>query len=81
MVFNCLKTSHLHFIFQGQEIEITSSYLYLGVFFSGPQFSMRPAIQPRVNKGMGSLALLEKKCFKPHFQDTPSKLSLLDALV
>ena len=81
MVFNCLKTSHLHFIFQGQEIEITSSYLYLGVLFSGPRFSMRPAIQPRVNKGMGSLALLEKQCFKHHFQYTPSKLSLLDALV
>ena len=35
MVFNCLKTSHLHFTFWGQEIEITSSYLYLGVMFSG----------------------------------------------
>ena len=42
---------------------------------------MRPAIQPRVNKGMGSLALLEKQCFRHHFQDTPSKLSLLDAFV
>ncbi len=81
MVFNCLKTSHLHFMFQGQEIEITSSYTYLGVMFSGPQFNMRPAIQPKVNKGMGSLAFLEKQCFKHHFQDTSSKLSLLDALV
>ena len=42
---------------------------------------MRPAIQPRVNKGMGSLALLEKQCFKHHFQDTSFKLSLLDSLV
>lgn len=25
MIFNCLKTSHLHFFFQGQEVEITSS--------------------------------------------------------
>ena len=67
MVFNCLKTSRLHFIFQGQEIEITSSYMYLGVMFSGPRFSMRLAIQPKVNKGMGSLAFLEKQCFKHHF--------------
>lgn len=59
MIFNCLKTSHLHFFFQGQEIEITS-YMYLGVKFSGPRFNMRPAIQSRVSKGMGSLAMLEK---------------------
>ena len=81
MVFNCLKTSHLHFMFRGQEIEITSSYMYLGVMFSRPRFSMRPVIQPRVNNGMGSLALLEKQCFKHHFQDNSSKLSLLDCLV
>ena len=49
--------------------------------FSGPRFSMRPAIQPKINKGMGSLAFLEKQCFKHHFHDTSSKLSLLDALV
>ena len=60
MVFNCLKTSHLHFIFQGQEIEITSSYTYLGVMFFGLRFSMRLSIHSRVNKGMGSLAMLKK---------------------
>lgn len=81
MIFNCLKTSHLHFFFQGQEIEITSSYMYLGVKFSGPCFIMRLAIQPRVNNGMCSLAMLEKQCFRYHFQDTSSKLSLLDSLV
>lgn len=58
MFFNCLKTSHLHFYFQGREIEITTSYVYLGVKFSRPHFSLRPAIQPRVSKGMGSLAML-----------------------
>ena len=30
---------------------------------------------------MGSLSLLEKQCFRHHFQDTSSKLSLLDTLV
>ena len=81
MVFNCLKTSHLHFFFQGKEVEITPSYMYLGVKFSGPRFSLRPAIQSRVSKGMGSLALLERQCFRHHFQDILSKLSLFDSLV
>lgn len=81
MIFNCLKTSHLHFFFQGQEIEITSSYMYLEVKFFGPRFSMRLAIQSRVSKGMGSLAMLQKQCFRHHFQDTLSKLTLLDSLV
>lgn len=80
IVFNFLKTSHLHFFFQGHEIEITS-YTYMGVKFSGPRFSMRSVIQPRVSKGMGSLAMLEKQCFRHHFQDTSSKLYLLDSLV
>ena len=81
MVFNCLKTSHFHFFFQGKEVEITPSYMYLGVKFSGPHFSLRPAIQSRVSKGMGSLALLERQCFRHHFQDISSKLSLFDSLV
>ncbi|KAH9310554.1 hypothetical protein KI387_025589, partial [Taxus chinensis] len=51
MVFNGLKASHLHFLFRGQEVEITNTYTYLGVQFSGPRFSMRHALQPRVNKG------------------------------
>ena len=49
--------------------------------FSGPRFSLRSAIQSRVCKGMGSLALLEKQCFRHHFQDISSKLSLFDSLV
>ena len=81
MVFNCLKTSHLHFFFQGKEVEITPSYMYLGVKFSGPHFSLRPAIHSRVSKGMGSLALLERQCFRNHFQGISSKLSLFDSLV
>ncbi len=30
---------------------------------------------------MGSLALLERQCFRHHFQDISSKLSLFDSLV
>ena len=55
--------------------------MYLGVKFSGPHFSLRPAIQSRVSKGMGSLALLERQCFKHHFQDILSKVSLFESLV
>ena len=46
MVFNSLKTSRLHFHFQGREVEITSSYTYLGVKFSRSCFSLRLSIQP-----------------------------------
>ena len=81
MVFNCLKTSHLHFFFQGQEVEITSSYMYLSVKFSGPCFTLRSIVQSKVSKGMGSSTLLERQCFRDHFQDISSKLSLLDSLV
>jgi hypothetical protein len=64
MIFNGLKkTSDLHFFFRGEEIEITNTYTYLGVQFSGPRFSLRPTLQPRINKGYGSLALLERQCF------------------
>jgi hypothetical protein len=64
MIFNGLKkTSNFHFLFRGEEIEITSTYTYLGVQFSGSRFSLRPTLQPRINKGYGSLALLERQCF------------------
>ena len=71
----------LHFFFQGKEVEITPSYMYLGVKFSGPRFSLRLAIQSRVGKVMDSLALLERQCFRHHFHDISSKLSLFDSLV
>ena len=67
MVFNYLKTSHLHFSFKIRSIEIVSIYTSLGVKFSSLHFSMKPPYLPRFVKGMGSLARLE------------SKLSLLDS--
>jgi hypothetical protein len=82
MIFNGLKKSlDLHFFFRGEEIEITNTYTYLGVQFSGPRFSLRPTLQPRINKGYGSLALLERQCFRHHFQDISSKMSLMDSLI
>jgi hypothetical protein len=62
MIFNGSKKVLLdyHFFFRGEEIEITNTYTYLGVQFSGPRFSLRHALQPRVNKGYRSLALLER---------------------
>jgi hypothetical protein len=45
MIFNGFKkTSELHFIFRGEEIEITSTYTYLEVQFSRPRFSLRPTL-------------------------------------
>jgi hypothetical protein len=82
MIFNGVKkTSDLHFFFKREEIEITSTYTYLGVQFSSPRFSLRPALQPRINKGYGSLALLKRQCFRHHFQDISSKMSLMDTLI
>jgi hypothetical protein len=82
MIFNGLKkTSNFHFLFKGEEIEITNTYTYLGVQFSGSRFSLRLTLQPQINKGYGSLALLERQCFRHHFQDISSKMSLMDTLI
>lgn len=59
MIFNGVKkTLDLHFLFRGEEVEITSTYNYLRVRFSGPHFSLRPMVQPQINKGYGSISLL-----------------------
>lgn len=54
MVFNCLKTLHLHFYFQGKEIEITPTYIYLVIKFCRARFSMSLIMRPWVNKGLSS---------------------------
>jgi hypothetical protein len=49
MIFNRLKKTsdlHFHFFINGEEIEITSTYTYLVVQFSGPCFNLRSALQP-----------------------------------
>lgn len=83
MIFNGTKIvlSKYHFYFQGVEIEITATYTYLGVQFSRPRFGLRKALQPRINKGYGSLAVLERQCFQNHFQNIRSKMDLMDNLI
>jgi hypothetical protein len=83
MIFNGSKKVLLdhHFLFRKGEIQITSSYTYLWVQFSGPHFSLRCALHPHVNEGYGSLAALERQCFQHYFQDIPSKMYHMDSLV
>ena len=82
MVFNGVKkTSDFRFLFKGEEVEITNTYTYLGVQFSGPRFSLQQALQPRINKGYRSLALRERQCFRHYFQDISSKMDLLNTLI
>jgi hypothetical protein len=83
MIFNASKhpLTDLHFYFRGEEIEINTTYTYLGVQFTGPRFGMRQALQPRLNKGYGSLALIERQCFQGQFQDISSKLYLMEAII
>jgi hypothetical protein len=83
LIFNASKSSltDLHFYYRGAEIEITTTYTYLGVQFTGPRFGMRQALQPRLSKGYGSLALIERQCFLGQFQDISSKLYLMEAII
>lgn len=83
MVFNTTKevASHLHFHIQGRTIEITTSYVYLGVLFTGPTFQMKLAAQSRICKGYAALSLLERSCFRAHFKDIPFQMKIFDTLV
>lgn len=83
MIFNALRKAleDIHFYFQGEEIEITTLYIYLGVQFTGPRFGMHQALQPRLSKGYGSLALIERHCFQSQFQDISSKQYLMEMII
>ena len=48
------------FLFAGDPVEIVDSYTYLGVVFSGPVFTMCPAMQARISRGFAALARLER---------------------
>jgi hypothetical protein len=76
MIFSVSKRllANLHFYFFGEEIEINTTYTYPRVQFMGPRLGIRQALQPRLNKGYGSLALIERQCFQGQFQDISSKL-------
>jgi hypothetical protein len=47
------------FRFSGEDVDISTTYNYPRVLFSGPRFRLRKSLQPHVNKGYGSLALIE----------------------
>jgi hypothetical protein len=83
LIFNASKSSltYLHFHYKEAGIEITRTYTYLGVQFTGTRFSMRHALLLRISKGDGSLALIERQCFLGQFQDISSKLYLMDAII
>jgi len=81
-IFNGLKkTSDLHFFLIGEEIEIANTYTYLGVQFLGLHFSLRLSLQPLINKGYRSLALLERVLPSPFsgylIQDVPHGIPYL----
>jgi hypothetical protein len=82
MIFNrWKKVANLHFFFREEEIEITSTYTYLGVQFSEPRFGLRPTLQPWITKDYRSLSLLERPCFCHHFQGISSKMLMFMPLL
>ena len=83
MIFNTSRPA-MHreqFLFAGDPVEIVDSYTYLGVVFSSPIFTMRPAMQARISRGFAALARLECQCYHSHFQDPRTKSLLFDSLV
>lgn len=78
MIFNYSKKSlsDFYFYFKVKVIEVTATYTHLGVQFSRPR--LRLSLQPCVNKGNGSLALIDRQCSQHHFQDISSKLDHME---
>jgi hypothetical protein len=82
MIFKGLKkTSDLHFFFRGEEIEITNTYTYLGVQFSGPRFSLLTDPPTSDQQGLRILIPSRETMLRHHFQDISSKMSLMDSLI
>ncbi|MCO5546768.1 hypothetical protein L7F22_000204 [Adiantum nelumboides] len=71
------------FIAAGSSIEITGSYVYLGLTFTAASgaFSMTQAARDRLTKGYSALALMERQCHQAHFQEPRTKGWLFDTLV
>ena len=65
MIFNGTKIILLdyRFYFWGVDIDITTTYSYLGVQFLRLRFGLRKGLQRQINKGYGSLALLDHQSF------------------
>ncbi|MCO5598486.1 hypothetical protein L7F22_052583 [Adiantum nelumboides] len=67
----------------GGDIEVTGSYVYLGVTFTAASgtFSMTQAARDRLTRGYASLAMMERQCHQAHFQEPRTKGWLFDTLV
>lgn len=85
MVFNTTQAwvtrAEHQFTLRGEVVECVRSYVYLGVTFKGPQFSMREAADARLTRGFAALGALERQCAHIQFQEPRTKLWLFDTLV
>lgn len=66
MDFNIPKreASKVILTYRGERVEVISSYVYLGVLFSGPHFSLTPIVEARLVKGYAALTTLKNQCFQ-----------------
>ncbi|MCO5594811.1 hypothetical protein L7F22_048845 [Adiantum nelumboides] len=55
------RTDH-QFTFRGEMVEQVQSYVYLGVTFTSPRFSLKQATDARLDKGFAALGRLERQC-------------------
>ena len=85
MVFNTtaqwVRRSAPIFTYGQERVEYTDMYTYLGVVFSGPNFSMRRAAETRLTRAYAALGGLERMCSQVQFQEPRTKLWLFDTLV
>ncbi|MCO5577073.1 hypothetical protein L7F22_030895 [Adiantum nelumboides] len=67
----------------GGDIEITGSYVYLGVTFTAASgaFSMTQAARDRLTRGYSAHSQMERECHQAHFQEPRTKGWLFDTLV
>lgn len=83
MVFNTNRQSlHNHtFTYDGQPIDIVTSYTYLGVLFTSPRLGFRQAALARARTGHRALVQMERGCTAHHIHDPRTRCHLFDTLV
>ncbi|MCO5596759.1 hypothetical protein L7F22_050828 [Adiantum nelumboides] len=85
MVFNTTQAwvtrAEHQFTFRGEMVEQVRSYVYLGVTFTGPRFSLKQAADARLDRGFAALGRLERQCAHVQFQEPRTKLWLFESLV
>lgn len=68
-------------MFTRKPVEYGRFYMYVGVPFKGPRFSMRKVVGARQARGFAALGALERQCADIQFQEPRTKLWLFDTLV